>query len=114
MIAFHDRRGERRSYSSDDVVEAGNDPFPKEWLGNRSMKLTHVSVHAVGRGKDWPDEPEDHEQVRSIIKQGPETMPPILLGSRNEEGKYPLWDGGHRLRAHLIAGRSHIKAFVPQ
>lgn len=79
------------------------------------MQLKSIPVTGINRGKGWPDEPEDHEQVQSIIRKGPETMPPILVGSSKEgSGKYPLWDGGHRLRAHLIAGRSHIRAFVAE
>jgi hypothetical protein len=110
-----------RQFGPKDVEAAGNDAFPEQWLAGRKMTLKKIPLEHVDTGNmnvlddrdGYPDTwtRGDIGDMHRMSKKV-DNLPPIVVGAKNDEGKYPLWDGTHRTYAHAKAGRKRIKAFV--
>jgi hypothetical protein len=125
MAASDHLQGLQFTHSYDDVVAAGNDPFPAEQWGHTGRyALTSVPVNRMGPHSmhmydeldteigDGPYERKYiHNMARTLSAGG--GVPPILV-QHSDRGELQLGDGGHRLMAHMRIGRPEILAFVAE
>lgn len=122
MPADEHLSGPQFQHTYDDVVAAGNDPFPAEKWGHTgryarvSLPVARVSPeHSMAEYAEQDlenEEPYEQRYVTSMVGhlRGGGDLPPVLAHVPADS----LLDGYHRLLAHRLAGREHIEAFLPE
>jgi hypothetical protein len=86
---------------------------PADWPGEiREIPLDQIRIDPENSPRMAVSRSRVREFAQIMRDRGPEAFPPVVVGGPEQDGRFPLGDGRHRMEAAPLAGAAAIRAVI--